>query len=216
MEDAGHPKDSLRALAKILWDYNNISGPPGRADLLLVMGTDDLCVPEQAAVLERQFHYPVLVVSGGVCHDKALRGEVFGGSEAAVFARIMEEHGVDPAKIVLEEQATNTGENVTRTRALLQKKGLVVQTGQLLHTPTMQRRALATAEKQWGDVSWRVTAQPLSFEAYLENLNETDFIEGLVGDTFRILDYPSKGFQTPQPMPDDVKNALRALTEVGF
>ncbi len=51
---------------------------------------------------------------------------------------------------------------------------------------------------------------------FLVDLNEDNLINGLVGDTFRILDYPAKGFQVLVAMPDEVRNALRRLIKAGF
>lgn len=76
---------NLHELAKILWSYNNISALPKSADVLIVMGTNDLGVPRYAAELALSHEYRWIVVTGGVSHQQSIRAEPFGGTEAEVF-----------------------------------------------------------------------------------------------------------------------------------
>ncbi|MDX0415056.1 hypothetical protein GHK39_32850 [Sinorhizobium medicae] len=207
---------AIRNLVKILWDYNNVPSSVDDADVLIVMGTNDLGVPRYAAELALSRKYNWVVVTGGVHHERSTRGLLFGGTEAEVFRRIMMDAGCPDQLILVENVARNTGANITESKSLLDMRSINVSYGQLVHTPTMQRRALATAEKQWEGVSWRISAQRVSFDEYIDGLNFERFTHGLVGDTYRILDYPSKGFQKPQPMPYTVREALKELIEMGF
>lgn len=58
-----------------------------------------------------------VVVTGGMGDDEPV-------SEASCMARVLEERGVDGSRILLEEAATNTYENLKLTRALLEQRGL--------------------------------------------------------------------------------------------
>lgn len=201
--------------AQTLWDYNALEQPPVSADILLVMGHADLGVPRRAAELAKTFDYKWIVTTGGVHHDVSPTGEVFGGLEGAVFKREMVRLGVDALRILVEDQAKNTGDNVTMSHALLAANA--VHTGQLVHNPIMRRRAYATAAKQWPEVAWQVTSQQIGLTAYLATYQyPEDALTTLVGDTYRILTYPAQGFQIPQDMPDAVKHALQALIGLGF
>jgi len=71
--------------AEALWDYNQLDQSPSDADLLLVMGTNDLGVPQYAAQLYQQYSYKHVVVTGGVSHTKSLHGQGFEGTEAKIF-----------------------------------------------------------------------------------------------------------------------------------
>ncbi|PBB22738.1 YdcF family protein [Mesorhizobium sp. WSM4307] len=133
-------------LAKVLWEYNYCSNPPQDADVLIVMGTNDLSVPRYAAEIAIRHAYRWIVVSGGVRHSVALHGESFGGTEADVFARIMSERGTHSTRIMLENAAKNTGANILESKLLLEQNNAAVRTGQLVHTPTMQRRACDGSE----------------------------------------------------------------------
>jgi uncharacterized SAM-binding protein YcdF (DUF218 family) len=201
--------------AQTLWDYNALEQPPVSADLLLVMGHSDLGVPRRAAELAKTFDYTWIVTTGGVHHDVAPTGEAFGGLEGDVFKREIVRLGVDASRILVEDQAKNTGDNVTMSRALL--AGKAVRTGQLVHHPVMRRRAYATAAKQWPDVTWHTTSQQIGFHAYLATqTHPQNVLTTLVGDTYRILTYPAQGFQIEQTVPDAVKDALWALIDLGF
>jgi uncharacterized SAM-binding protein YcdF (DUF218 family) len=206
----------LHSLARVLWDYNYQPQPTGDADVLIVMGTNDLGVPRHAAQLAQTHHYKAIVVTGGVSHALSLHGEPFGGTEAEVFRAIMVASGCRADMIRLEAEARHTGENVTKSRLLLEQEGIEVRSGQLVHTPTMPRRALATARKQWPEVEWRISAEVTDFESYVQHLNFETFVHGLVGDSYRILSYPLEGFQVEQPMPTEVKQALKHLLEGGY
>ncbi|QWK80790.1 YdcF family protein [Ochrobactrum sp. BTU1] len=208
--------NNIYDLAKILWDYNNISVKPKSADALIVMGTNDLGVPRYAAKLVQMYKYRWVIVTGGVSHEVSNRAEPFGGTEAEVFRRIMIELGCPDNLILVENRARNTGANILESKILLDKLGIVIVSGQLVHTPSMQRRSLATAQRQWDEVSWLVSGQSISFEEYIEDIKFEKFIHGLVGDTIRILEYPSKGFQIEQTMPYEVRLALDQLIKMGF
>ncbi len=69
-----------------------------------------------AAWLAEHPDVPV-VVTGGVDTGETV-------SEAAVMAAALEDYGIDPDRIYLEEQATNTLENLTCSIALLEEAGL--------------------------------------------------------------------------------------------
>ena len=67
-----------------------------------------------AAAMEYMNAHPgcVCVVSGGQGNGESV-------TEAYAMKKYMAEHGVDPARILLEERATNTSENFTFSRAML-------------------------------------------------------------------------------------------------
>ena len=178
----------VQELTRILWNYNRVPTRPAvDADLLIVMGTNDLGVPKYAARIISECRFKAIIATGGVHHDLSLHGEYFGGIEADVFKREMLQQGCNDETVILETAAKNTGDNITLSEEIASKLGYNIKSGLLLHTPTMQRRALATAEKQWPSVSWRVNCEDISFEDYIQNLNFEKFVNGVVGDSYRIL-----------------------------
>ncbi|MEM6812494.1 MAG: YdcF family protein [Pseudomonadota bacterium] len=204
-----------RELAKQLWDYNYIRDVDiGSADLLLVMGSNDLRVPHYAAEIAKQYSFDFTVCSGSIAHCDDLLSTGWDKSEAEIFADIMQQHGVE--NIIQERKATNTGENLTFTKQVLQGMNVQIQTGVLVQKPFMLRRVIATAKKQWPEVKWKVTAQDISYEDYVAEIDETAFINILVGDTQRVIDYAQTGFQIEQNMPDHIVEAKDAMIELGY
>jgi uncharacterized SAM-binding protein YcdF (DUF218 family) len=129
--------------------------------------------------------------------------------------------GVPEEKMILETRATNTGENVRFTHALLAEKGAVAPPRSLVlvQKPYMERRTYATFVKQWpdGDARFAVTSPPLEWEEYADADNPRDVVINLmVGDLVRIRDYPALGFQIPQDIPDDVWEANQFLIAAGY
>jgi uncharacterized SAM-binding protein YcdF (DUF218 family) len=184
---------------------------------MIVMGTNDLGNARYAAKLALQYDYQFIVTSGQPAPVQSIYGEPFGKSEADAYADILEEAGIPKHKVFRERGATNTGENVTLTRALLgPERCCMIKTGLLIHKPYMERRALGTAEKQWPEVKWSVSSDPASYEAYIKKADEAYIIEKIVGDTYRLLDYCEKGFMTRHEMSSDIRKNLHILIKAGF
>lgn len=85
----------------------------------------------------------------------------------------------------------------------------------------MERRAYATFRKVWPEKSVLVTSPQVSMDDYLTryshaSLSERDVISIIVGDLQRIREYPARGFQVHQDIPDDVWDAFGKLVEAGY
>jgi uncharacterized SAM-binding protein YcdF (DUF218 family) len=125
--------------------------------------------------------------------------------------------GVPAEAIFIENQSTNTGENIQFTGQLLQEKGLNPQSFLLVQKPYMERRSYATFRKHWPDKELIVTSPAITFEEYpTPEIPMERVIEIMVGDLQRIRIYPGKGFQIPQEIPDDVQAAYEKLIAWGF
>ena len=205
-----------RPLAQTLWEYLQVKQPTRKADFIFVMCSYNLAVAEHAYILFRQKMGNFVVLSGGIAHTDDLLITDWDEPEAVVFYNRMVEIGMDPKKIILEDQATNCGENVRMTKALLAQKNKEVASGIIVQKPYMERRALATAEKQWPDVHWQVSSPMISYDDYINDHDEERLINLLVGDTQRLIEYPKKGYQTEQEIPDNVMQAYEALIGKGF
>lgn len=206
--------DQALRLAKVLWDYHCIPNKPTRADIILVLGSSDTRVAVEAAKLALDGLAQLLVISGGLGKVTAQDG---GDTEAKRFAKVAEAMGVADNIILLEEAATNTGDNFVKSRSLLQSRGQTPQTAIFVTKPYMKRRALATALKQWPEVQWIPHAPPISFEQYPDQTVPAEqMIQLMVGDLQRISVYPAMGFQAEQFIPPEVWQAYRDLVALGF
>lgn len=203
-----HVDARARELARVVWDHLVLSGPLSQADVILALGCHDTRVAVHAARLWHAGWAPLVVVSGG-------RGKMTSGwteTEARVFGRVAREHGVPAEALLLEETASNTGENITASRRLLDGRGVAVRRGILAAKPYMTRRSLATARRRWPEAEWSASAPELGFEAFCERRS----IELMVGDLQRMVVYAERGYQVPMPVPAEVWAAYEELARLGY
>jgi len=205
---------STDELALILWKYNNLNLEPKKSDCILVLGSNDIRVAKRGAELFLQGFAPLIIFSGNVGR---LTKEVWDKPEAEVFAEEAIKMGVAKDKILIEDESTNTGDNILFTKKLLEEKGISVSNIILVQKPYMQRRAFATFRKVWPDKDLIVTAPQISFEEYPNEVVPKDIVINImVGDTQRIKIYPKKGFQIPQDIPNTVWSAYEELVKRGY
>lgn len=206
--------DKADELAKKLWDYHLLHQPLEKADLIFVLGSRDLRVAEYAAELFLARYAPLVVFSGAFGKVSA---QFFPKPEAEMFAETATKLGVPADKIIVENQSTNTGENILFTKHLLEEKGINVKKLIALQKPYMERRTYATIKKQWPEVELIVSSPPISYEDYPnEVITKDNLINGLTGDLVRLKIYADKGFQIPQEIPEDVWSAYEALVKLGY
>ncbi len=192
---------------------------PKKCDAIFVLCSIDERVAEYGAKLFLDGYGEWLIFSGGVAHIGDLMETNYGKSEAEHFADIALKIGVPRDKIIVEDQATNTGQNITLTHKILEDRNLPIASFLLVQKPYMERRTYATFMKQWPgkDVEITVTSPSIKFEDYFNQDNSKDrVINIMVGDLKRIKDYPKLGFQTEQHIPDAVWNAYNSLIELGY
>jgi uncharacterized SAM-binding protein YcdF (DUF218 family) len=122
--------------------------------------------------------------------------------------------------ILLEKEAQSTGGNAIYSYPLLQHMYVPMpRTVQLVTKTYMERRAIATFEVQWPDkdVTFSVASPALGFDTYINEVHSRgQNINIMVGDMDRIMKYPCLGYQSEQPIPDDVKTAFTRLVAAGY
>jgi len=204
----------IDASAKIVWDYHHLNQAMQKADCIFVLGSIDTRVARYAVKLFLDGYAPFIVFSGGV---GKISKDVFKKSEAEMFADIALEAGVPKDKIIIENQSTNTGDNVRFTKKILMERGFNFQTFILVQKPYMERRTYAVFKKLWPEPEFVVTSPAISYEDYPnEAISRDDFINIMVGDLQRIKEYPARGFQIHQDIPGDVWRAYEKLVELGY
>ncbi|HEY59350.1 MAG TPA: YdcF family protein [Anaerolineae bacterium] len=206
-------KDVIQ-FTQTLWNYMQLNHNLQKADTILALGSHDLRVGEYAAQLYLDGWAPFIICSGGFGNQT--RG-IWQETEAEKFAHIAREKGVPQDSILVENQSTNTGENILFTRKLIEEKNFKAESFILVHKPYMERRAYATFRKLWPEKQVLVTSPPIPFLQYPTiEIRMEDVIHIMVGDFQRILVYPLKGFQTPQEVPERAQEAYKALVKRGF
>ena len=201
-------------LAGILWDYMLLRQEVSPADVILVLGSNDVRVGEHGARLFLRGLAPWMVCSGNVGRLTAGR---FEKSEAETFADAAVRLGVPRSAILIEDASTNTGENIDRSRALLASRGIHPSRLILVQKPYMERRAWATFKRRWSEPDLVVTSPPIPYDEYpTPGIPRDLVINILVGDVQRMRVYAERGFQVPQPVPDEVWAAWEELVARGY
>lgn len=211
---------SVDHCAKVIWNYMNIRQELRKADAVFVLGSTDDRIAQYGAKLFLQGYGDWLIISGGIAHKNDLLRTSWGEkTEAAHFASIAEACGVPRQKMLLEERAKNTGDNMKLAYQLIQKKNLPIKSFVVVQKPFMLRRTYATFMKQWPGVEkdFIVTGPNVTFEEYFDEVNNKDrVINVMVGDLQRIKEYPKLGFQIEQEIPREVWDAYEKLVAAGY
>lgn len=197
-----------------LWQYMQLSHTLQRSDCIFVLGSNDIRVATYAAQLYLDGWADTVIFSGGVGR---LTEGLFSGSEAQVFADHAHDLGVARSDILVEDKASNTGENLQFTHQLLSQSGLDFQSFILVQKPYMERRTYASFVKQW-PANYQhvcVTSPKSAFCDYFsEEIDLTTTVSAMLGDFERIKQYPALGFQIEQPVPASVETSYRAIKAV--
>ena len=196
--------------AKIIWDYMLMHQDIKPMDAIFVLGSYDTRVADRAADLYLQGYGKFIICSGGNYSG-------YPKSEAETFADIIISKGVPKDKLILEDKASNTGENVIFTKKFLEEKKLKFHSFLLVQKPYMERRTYATFKKFWPEAECIVTSPLLSYEEYMKDEDfKTRAIKSMVGDLERVKYYPALGFQIEQEISDEVWKAGQKLSELGY
>jgi uncharacterized SAM-binding protein YcdF (DUF218 family) len=201
-------------LARILWDYNRLNQKLRKVDAILGLGSADTRVAEHAANVYLQGYAPLLIFTGGL---GKITKETFKKPEADVFAEIAIKMGVPKDKILIENQSTNTGENIRLTKKLLAEKGLDPKSFIIVTKPYMERRGYATFKKQWPEIEIIMASAPGTFQEHpTATLSKETIIGIMTGDVQRLREYPKLGFTIEQEIPEKVWQAYERLVELGY
>lgn len=200
-------------LAQLIWDYHLLHHELEKADCIFALGCHDAGVGNYAADLLLAGWADTLLISGGVLFDKD-PGDM---TEAEYFRDIALQKGVPAEKIIIENKATNTGENFQLAAAILNECGLDLKKFIVVQKPYMERRTFATGMVQWKNKQLILASEKTSFKEYLQKGIPRDrILNTMVGDLQRIKYYPQKGFQIYQEIPAHVWDAFEELVGYGY
>ncbi|MBT8044273.1 MAG: YdcF family protein [Verrucomicrobiae bacterium] len=204
----------MQEAAEMVWDYHLLHHTLSPAEIIWVLGSNDLRVADRAVELFHANMAPTLVMSGGLGNFTM---GVFEKPEAEMLADRAIDLGVPAKRILIENKSTNTGENVAFTRRLLAHANLAVHSVIAVQKPYMERRAYATIRAQWPEIDVQVTSPKLDFHSYCNDDFPRDTVVSImVGDLQRIVEYPQKGFMIKQEIPPRVMTAMQKLIDAGY
>ena len=205
------------AAARTIWDYHSIRDEPEPSEYVVALGTNDLRVAQYAAGLWARGFAPWMICSGGVAHVGDLLETSWQEPEAEVFAREAARLGVPRERIVLEPRATNTAENVSFTRQLLEERGVRPERVLFAVKPFMARRVRATIAVRWPEPRTLVCSQRMSLDEYFTpELTPEKVTNIMMGDLQRIWIYGRRGWSAEQEIPAAVRAAYDQLAALGF
>ncbi|MEZ7129721.1 ElyC/SanA/YdcF family protein [Nonomuraea sp. AD125B] len=200
--------------ARTVWGYHQMRHDLRRCDVAIGLGSHDLGVARAAVRLYRAGWFPLLVFTGATSPTTAAR---FPRGEAVHYREHAVELGMPDEAILLEPNATNTGQNISLSRQVLADSGVEPASVLLISKPYMERRAYATARKVWPEVEVVCASEPLELDDYVSSIGDPKLVvDMLVGDLQRVIEYPKLGYAIEQPVPGEVHDAYQALLRAGF
>ena len=204
--------------AKVLWNYHKLNQKIKKSQIIMGFGSHDLHVAKRCAELFLNGYGDMIIFTGGFGR---ITKDLWKMTEGEKFAEIAVDMGVPKDKIIVENKATNTGENISKTKELLNKLSLHPSSFLIVDKPYRERRTFATIKKQWTEIDFIITSPNYSYEDYCEfyshgEISKDEFISIMVGDLQRIDLYGKNGFQIKQKIPYNVWNSYNELIDYGF
>jgi uncharacterized SAM-binding protein YcdF (DUF218 family) len=192
--------------ASTIWDYHHMHQSLEKSDGILVLCSHDLRVAAEAVRLFKLGLGGWIVFSGGFGTGPHSGANLNGWErpEAEIFGEAALAAGIPADKIFVESEATNTGENIANSRALLAAQDITPKSLIVVQKPFMERRSYATFMKQWpepGRPTIAISSPDISFEAYPDAHVTREIVTSImVGDLQRIKLYATEArpFQIPQ------------------
>lgn len=204
----------LKSAGLILWQYLQIKQTPKNVDCMIVLGSNDDRVASYAAELMLKGFAKTVIFSGA--SGRNTEG-LYATSEANHFASIALKMGVNESSVLIEDKATNTGDNISLSLKLLANKNISANSFMLVQKNAMGRRALATFQVYEPTKEVLVCCPDLTFDNYLTDAIDLPLLlNTMVADLERIIRYPKLGYQIKQEIPDEVLEAYEFLVDNGF
>jgi uncharacterized SAM-binding protein YcdF (DUF218 family) len=162
----------------LIWDYMHMGHTLRPADVIFVLGSNDVRVGTHAAELYHRGLAPLIAISGdGTKHETALLKDTHGGrTEASVLTEICLKAGVPASALITEDKANNTGQNFEFMTPILTAHGITPKTAIVVQKPYMERRAYATGKIWWPDVELILTSPAGTFTEYTKDAFDPDTI----------------------------------------
>lgn len=203
---------------KRIWDWMRLDMPVEKAGCIIGFGciNDDIAL--RSAQLYLDGYAPLILFSGGLGRNTKSRWNT---SESERYRGIALEMGVPADAILIENRSTNTGENIVFSREILREKGLDRARLLCVHKPFMERRVYAAMKAYWPEADFSMSSPQLEMEEYIartmaQGMSEKAVIDVIVGDVQRMEIYAEKGYQIPQPLPEDVRRAYETMLALGY
>jgi len=196
--------------AREIWSYMSDIRSQNKSDAIIICCSYDLRVCDHACELIDSGYSDTLVISGKAGNWTR---HIYNEPEAQIFLKRAILNGISKNQILLEPEATNFGENVAFTKALIPHAKTVT----FVSKPNSLLRVKLTIEAQWPEIKSYVSCPEIEFPNDVSNvIGVFGAINEMVGDIERIKKYPSLGFQAKHEIPDSIDQAWKYLVAEGF
>lgn len=194
----------------ILWDYLSSFRQEEESDIIVVCCSYDLRVCDYACDLYKRTNVKKILFSGK-------RGnwtrDLWSKTEAEIFKDRAIENGINYKNIIIEDEATNLGENINYSMKFLDEYKRIT----FVSKSNTLLRVKLTIPKHITGVSSYVSGPLFSFPDEISNIvGINGIINEMVGDIERIIKYPNLGFQEEHILPSDVLESYQYLIDQGF
>ena len=200
--------------APVIYDYlSNASFPlPPSSDAIIGFGHFDLRIARHCGKLWTAGLAPRIIFTGGIGAGSADLSE----PEADAFARVLRSEfpQIPPSSVLIENQSTNTGENITFLSQKAAAAGWGLNRVILVATPFRQRRVTLTWQAQGPVGSTAYAAPPpstLATDVALFATKNENLINQLPGEIDRLQTYATRGWIATEPLPQAIMAARRNL-----
>lgn len=197
--------------AEIIYNYLNTKDEISKSDVILGCGSIDTTIVEVVKELDDKYNFKTIIFSG--YKGKGTLGKIK-TSEAKRFKEYALKLGINNAKIVLEEHAKTTKQNIRKSLKKVDYKNLII-----VHKPYALKRTKLICQKY--NIDCKVTSVNLSLRKYINkvvkenNMSESDVINEIIGEIFMLKHY--KLFGLPKiEIDDNVLEAYKYLKKKGY
>lgn len=193
-----------------IWNYLKRFHTEGKSDVIVVCCSYDLRICDYAVSLMDKVGAENILFSGNTGNwTRALWTE----REAHIFTDRAIELGVDLNRIIVEEDATNIGENIKFSNELL----LDHQKTTYVSKPNTLLRINLTVPMHCNNSDFYTSGPDFSFPNDVSNIVGLDgIINEMVGDINRVMKYPELGFQEKHELPPEILDSYFYLINEGF
>ncbi|TGM13659.1 YdcF family protein [Leptospira selangorensis] len=200
--------------ANSIWNFLSIQENILKSDLIFVLCSHDLRVAKYAIDLYKKGFANYILFSGGL---NFFTKHIFPKSEAESFAELALSSNIPEENIIIENESTNTGENIQFTKKLLNSLNFNFDKIIAIQKPSMTLRIKLALNKQWNEGIFYISSPIYSIsDAPHAHINLFMIINEIVGDLQRIIEYPKFGFQSETIIPDHINKAYNSLIENGY
>ena len=188
-----------------LINFLSVNDQPEKADALFLFGNYKSLIAEHAAKIFNKGYVSHVLITG----FKSDLLEEKEGNEALFYENIMLENGVSESKIIIEEHASNTLENVQMGMKKLHSKGIYPKKLLLCAHATLLRRSQATFKKHYPEIETLCIPHEVPEDFWTEHR-----IKDMLGEFKRLEKYSNKGDISRVSIPPEIQNILSKIDKI--